>query len=47
MREWKKTAKQFDSHIKRYKNLTVVSKTAKMSLTGDELDASLDTLTQI
>ena len=40
-------AKQSNSHIKRYKNLIGVSETAKMSLTGDEFDASLDTLTQI
>ena len=40
-------AKQSDSHIKRYENLTVVSEMAKTSLIGDEFDASLDTLTQI
>ena len=40
-------AKQADSHIKRYKNLTSVSETAKKNLIGDEFGAILDTLTQI
>ena len=40
-------AKLSDSHIKRYKNLTAVSKTTKTSLTSDEFDAILDTQTQI
>ena len=40
-------AKQSNSHIKRYKNLTAVFESTKMSLTGVEFDASLDMLNQI
>ena len=37
---WKQTEKLWDSHIKSYKNLAVVSETVKKRLTGHEFGTS-------
>ena len=44
IRLWKQVAKQLDSHIKSYKNLTVESETAKKSLIDNEFGANEGTL---